>query len=360
MKTLKSLLSVMLVLLLMFSCTGCLHKQNEIAVEIADSKFSAAIYSYALMTADGEARTKVDEQLTAAGTDTTITAVDYYSQKIDDTDYVTWVENRAVEILAEFAAYEKLFKEAGLSINGEELSNIDYNAQYYYSYYGGIYDANGVGYDTYRYALIYSNYGDMYFEHLYGKEGEKAVPAEDIKKSFDESYRVALVLQTDITNLDETALAEAKDQMEHYKSHLLKGESIVEVYNEFNNLTEENAATTGYYPAKEAKEVVSVVADPEVDSNYGVDFWNDIKDIAAKDVKVIESEENGSKYIRLFYMVDAGADNTYLDEMDLSLRWNLKQDEYTKYITEYAKTLAVKKHKYVMSEFKVKEIVTEY
>ena len=360
MKTLKSLLSIMLVLLLMFSFTGCLHKQNEIAVEIADSKFSAAIYSYALMTADGEARTKVDEQLKEAGTDTTVTEVDYYAQKIEDTDYVTWVENRAIDILAEFAAYEKLFKEAGLSINGEELSNIDYTAQYYYNYYGAAYAANGVGYDTYRYALIYSTYGDMYFEHLYGKEGEKAVPAEDIKKSFNDSYRVALILQKDVTEMDETKLAEEKADMEHYKEHLLKGESIVDIYNEFNGLTEEAAAATGNAPAKEEKEVVSVIADPDVDASYGVDFWKDIKDIAAKDVKILEAEENGSKYIRLIYIVDSEKDTTYLDEMDLSLRWNLKQDEYTKYITDYAKALSVKKHKYAMSEFKVKKIQSGY
>lgn len=358
MKTFKSLLSVILVLLLMFSFTGCLHKQNEIAVEIANSKFSAAIYSYALMTADGEARTKVDEQLKEAGTDTTITEVNYYSQKIDDTDYVTWVENRAIDILAEFAAYEKLFNEAGLTINSEKLGEIDYTAQYYYNYYGADYAANGVGYDTYRYAFIYSNYGDMYFEYLYGKDGEKAIPAEEIRKTFNDSYRVALVLQTDITQMDEEAVKEAKADMEHYKSHLLKGESIVDIYNEFNGLTEESAETTGYSPAKEAKEVVSIIADPEVDASYGVDFWADVKDIAAKDVKILEKEENGSKYLRLFYIVDTKNDTTYLDEMDLSLRWNLKQDEYTDYIVEYAKGLDVIKHKYAMSEFKVKKIKT--
>ena len=359
MKTLKSLLSVMLVLLLMLSLTGCLHKQNEIAVEIGDSKFSAAIYSYALMTADSEARTKVDEQLEEAGTDTTVTEVDYYAQKIEETDYVTWVENRAIEILTEFAAYEKLFKDAGLTISSEDLANIDYTAEYYYSYYGSAYEANGVGYDTYRYAIIYSSYSDMYFEHLYGKEGEKAVPAEEIKESFDTSYRVAFVLQTDITEMDETALEEAKADMEHYKEHLLKGESMVDIYNEFNGLSEETAAS-GYSPATDVKEVVSVIADPEVDSSYGVDFWGDIKDIAANDVKILEAEENGYKYLRLFYIVDTADDTTYLDEMDLSLRWNLKQEEYDNYISEYIKGLTVKKHKYAMSEFKVKKIQSGY
>ena len=360
MKILKSLLSVMLILALVFSCTGCLHKQNEIALEVGDSKFSAAIYSYALMTADSEARTKIDEKLTAEGTDTSITEVDYYSHKVEDTDYVTWVENRAVDILKEFAAYEKLFKEAGLSISSEELGNIDYTAQYYYNYYGAAYAANGVGYDTYRYAIIYSTYGDMYFEHLYGKEGEKAVKQEDIVKSFNDSYRVALVLQTDVTEMDEAALEKAKADMEHYKEHLLKGESIVDIYNEFNGLTEESAATTGYSPAKEAKEVVSIFADPEVDESYGVDFWADVKDIAVNDVKVLEAEENGYKYLRLFYIVDYEKDTSYLEEMDLSIRWNLKSEEYTQFITEYIKNMTAKKHKYVMSEFKVKKIQSGY
>ena len=360
MKILKSLFSVVLVILLVFSCSGCLHKQNEIAVEIADSKFSAAIYSYALVTADSEARTKVDEQLKSEGTDTTVTEVDYYAQKIDGTNYVAWVENRAIEILSEFAAYEKLFNEAGLTIGADEKANIDSTAQYYYNYYGAAYAANGVGYDTYRYAIIYSTYGDMYFEHLYGQDGEKAVAQDEILKTFNDSYRVAFVLQTDITDMDEEKVNAAKSDLEHYKTHLLKGESIVDIYNEFNGLTEETAETTGNAPAKESKEVVSIVADPDVDANYGVDFWDEIKDIAVKDVKIVEAEENGQKYIRLFYIVDTSEDKTYLEEMDLSLRWNLKQEEYVDYISNYAKDLTVKKHKYAMSEFKVKKIQSGY
>lgn len=356
MKTFKSLLSVVLVFLLMLTFTGCFHKQNEIAVEVGDVKFTSAMYSYVLLNADTEARTKVDEQLAEAGTDTATQAVDYYAQKIDDIDFVTWVENRAIEMLSEYAAYETFFKEAGLTLDDESKSNIESYAEYYFPYYQEIYEANGVSIETYSKMLAYDVYADKHFTYLYGKDGSRAIAQEDISKAFSESYRKVLILQTDITQMEEADVTKTKADFEHYKEHLKDGESVVEVYNEFNGLTEETAQNGTGTPAKEEKEVVSVIADPEFDSSYGVEFWADAKDIAVNDAAILEAEENGSKYLRLVYVVDVEDDTAYLEEMDASIRWALKSDEYTKEAVDYAKGMTVVKHKYALSAFKVKDI----
>lgn len=357
MNKLKSVISVVLVLLLMLTFTGCLHKQNEIAVEIGNTKFTAAQYSYALFNADSEARALVDEQLAKDETKTTDTQVDYYSQKIDDTDFVTWVENRAIETLSKFAAYEQLFTEAGLTLTDEEKAEVKSYAEYYYSYYQAMMEPNGIGQETYTKMLAYDNYSSKYFSHLYGKEGSKAIPAEDINKAFSESYRVVLILQTDITQSNEEEIAKAKENLEKYKKDLVKGKSIVDAYNEFNGLTEETEKQGTGTPIKEKLEAVSILSDPDFDSNYGVEFWKDIKDIEAGKAEVLEATEGSTKYLRLVYVVNTEKDDTpYVDEMDMSIRWALKAEEYESDISAYAAGMKVVKHKYAMSAFDVKKI----
>ena len=99
MKNLKRVLAMLLVAVLLFSFAGC-HKKDEIAVTVGDVKFTSAYYMCALMSADGEAKTKVDEKLAEKeDSDSTSTEeVDYYSQKIDGKKYEEWVEERATEI----------------------------------------------------------------------------------------------------------------------------------------------------------------------------------------------------------------------------------------------------------------------
>lgn len=357
MKKFKSLLAVILVFLLMFSFTGCIHKQNEIAVEVGNTKFTAAQYSYALLMADSEAQGLVNEQLTEEGIDPTVTEVDIYAQKIDDVDYVTWVENRAVELLSEYAAYQQLFVDAGLQLSEDTISQNESYAQYYYSYYKSIYEANGINEETYTKMVTFDSYANDYFNYLYGAEGTKTIPTEDINKTFNESYRVVLILQTDVTEMEEADAAQAKADLEQYKKDIEKSESIVDIYNEFNGLTEETAAQGAGTPAEKEMDVVSVVADPDFDSSYGVDFWDDVKDIAAGKSEIFEVEENEYKYVRLVYVIEVAEDDTsYVDEMDATIRWALKGEEFETEISTYAKGMTVVKHKYAMSAFKVKEI----
>ena len=75
----------------------------------------------ALINADSEAKTKVQEELSEdeqSGTE----EIDYYSKKIDKKDYVKWVEDKAMESLKTIAAYKLLCKENKLEISKEDES----------------------------------------------------------------------------------------------------------------------------------------------------------------------------------------------------------------------------------------------
>ena len=62
----------------------------------------------ALINADSEAKSKVKESLSDSGSKTDI---DYYSKKVEDKDFVKWVEDTALENLKKIAAYKTLCEE---------------------------------------------------------------------------------------------------------------------------------------------------------------------------------------------------------------------------------------------------------
>jgi uncharacterized lipoprotein YehR (DUF1307 family) len=109
MKTIKRIAALVLVAAMVLSLAAC-HKKNEIAVTIGDVEFTSAYYMCALISADSEAKSLVYEGLSdeeKSGYETP----DYYSKKVEDKDFVTWVEDKAMSDLEKIAAYKTLSKE---------------------------------------------------------------------------------------------------------------------------------------------------------------------------------------------------------------------------------------------------------
>ena len=79
MKNFKRIIALALVFLMAVSFVGC-HKKNEIAVTVGDVEFTSAYYMCALINADSEAKTKVQEELSEDEQSST-TEIDYYSKK---------------------------------------------------------------------------------------------------------------------------------------------------------------------------------------------------------------------------------------------------------------------------------------
>lgn len=378
MKMFKSLLCIVLALMLTFSFTGCLHKQNEIAVEAGGIEFTAAMYSYALIEADNEAYEKVYEQLEEADIDPTVDQVDFYAQTIDGVDYFAWVENRAVEILSEYAAIELKFTEAGLTLTDAEKSDIEYSVEQAFAdeHNSQWLAANGIGKETYKAMQTRYYYIQRYFEYLYGKGGKTAVTDEELAKAFSENYKPVFLHYADITDLKDDKLNEAKAEMDKIKNRIEKGEDIVKIFNELNGLdklTDEQLAM-GYAPAKKLSEVLQIFSNPDFDANYDQGVWEEVKDVKAKEIKVFEKEmgegDQKQTLLILVYVSDINpvelygyADDAKEEEvanqksLDSSLRAALKSEEYEQLIKDYAKTLEIKKHSYAMGEFSAKGIV---
>ena len=246
MKNIKRILAVVLMLIIALSVTGC-HKKGEIAVTVGDIQFTSAYYMCALMNADSEAKAIIDEKLaeekkesdsTSSASPETTEAVDYYSHKVEDKEYVKWVEDTALNTLKKIAAYKTLCKENKLELDEETAANADYYAEYYWSSYGYAmyFEPNGVGQATYTQYTKDAYYSNLYFEFLYGKDGEKAVPAEDVKTKIYEKFVIADLLEGSYTEeMTAEQKTELKEKFQTYTDLLNKGEKTFdEVYVNYN------------------------------------------------------------------------------------------------------------------------------
>lgn len=352
MKTFKKIAALLLVCLLALSAVGC-HKQNEVAVKVDGFEFTSAYYMCALINANSEAQNKVYETLSAEEQQK---EVDFYSKKIDDKNFVTWVEDRALEIIKEIAAYKSLCKKADLKLDDETKANAQSYASYYWqSGYSQYFEPNGVGESTYTNFTVDSYYASLYFEHLYGKDGKKAIPAEDVKNKIYDNFIIANLIDVSFSEETDTEKTAIETKLNGYADKL-KNKSITfeQAYKEYYEIKDEPKDTTTESNESKPKDEYATVLGAE-GTGYEHEFYADIQKMATGEVKVIKKENNAG--FVLVVKQDIKADAFYLDNLDLTARHLIKDKEYSDDIAKTVKDLKPEVSKYAVKQFKVKKIV---
>ena len=351
MKNIKRVFALALVLVTALAVAAC-HPKNEVAVKIGDFEFTSAYYMCALINADSEAKSKVQEGLSE---DESSEDVDYYSKKIDDKDFVTWVEDTAMDSLKEIAAYKTLCKENKLEISEEDAANAESYASYYWSSYGysSYFEPNGVGQSTYTQYMKDSYYSSLYFEHLYGKEGEKEIAADTVKTKMYENFIIADLIQASFSSKSDDEITELKEKLNGYLTDLQKGKkTFEEVYKEYNGTTEETEEETESDEPQPKDKYASILG--AEDTVYASDQYEAVKAMATGEVKLIELDDNAG--LVLAVKQDITADSYYLDTLDMTTRHLIADEEFEKDIKEYAAKMDCDVNNYAVKQFKVKKI----
>ncbi len=352
MKIFKNILASALICVMALSVVGC-HKKNEIAVTVDGFEFTSAYYMCALMNANMEAQNKVQETLTEEERQQ---EVDYYSKKIDDKEYTKWVEDRAIEMIKEIAAYKSLCKKADLKLDDETVSTAEYYASYYWSSYGyqQYFEPNGVGQNTYTKFMTDSYYSNLYFEHLYGKDGEKEIPAKDIKEKLYDNFIIADVLEVTFSEETDAQKKDIKNKFKTYADDLKSGKrTFEEIYKEYNNITDKDQEETETEEAKPKDEYASVLG--AEGTGYENENYKTIRKMKTGEVKLIEIAGDAGYIVAV--KQDIKADKYYLENLDITIRHLIKDEEYKKDIAKIAKDLKADINNYAVKQFKVKKIV---
>lgn len=348
MNFLKKTLAVIMIMIMALAVTGC-HEKGEIAVTIEDIEFTSAYYMCALMNADSTAKAMVQE---AKSAEEQTEEIDYYSEKIEGKKFVNWVEDTAVDNLKKIAAYKLLCKEAKIELSEEEITNAESYASYYWNDYGysAYYTINGVGQETYYQYVKDAYLSGLYFEHIYGKDGEKEVAADKVAEAIYKDFIIANVLQISFADKSETEIESLKTKAEGYRADLANGKkTFEEIYKAEQQSEEEVTETTEPAPKDKYASIIG-----REGTQYEFSEFDEINSMNVGEVKLITLENDEG--LLLVKKGDIKADPYYLDYLDLTGRHAVVDEEYEKMITDYANKLKADVNDYAVGQFKVKKI----
>lgn len=357
MKLLKKIVAVLGAAALLLTFAGC-HEKDEIAVTVGDVEFTSAYYMCAFIQADSEAMQRVEEM--AEEDDSIDTSKDnyYYSQKIDGKDYQTYVKDETVSALKEIAAYKIKCKEVGVEISEEDEAGVQQYVEYYWSYggYNELYEPNGVSYSTYMQYVKDSYYSQRYFEYLYGSEGTKAISDDEVKEHLSTNYAIADILAVTLSGLEDDEIAEKKQTLQGYADSIKNGSMTFEqayiAENPSYSSSESEDDSTDEASPKD--ELASLIGSDKTSSSYQTEHFDTIKAMATDEVKLIE-ESDGSG-ILLVVKKEILDDSYYLENLDMTIRHTIKDDELEEEIAAVVKSLKTTVNDYAVNRFKAKKI----
>ncbi len=352
MNIIKKLVATVLVVLVAFCVIGC-HPKDEIAVTIDGHKYTSAYYMCALVNAYMEGQQEVYNTLSEEEANSE-KGIDFFSKKIGDKPFADWVKDRAFEMLKEVSLYKSRCRDNKLELTEEQISNSEYYASFYWSSYGysTIFEPNGVSQETYKKYMVDTSYAELYFEHLYGEKGEKAVKAADIKKKLYSDFQLANILEVTFQEETDEEKKEIGKKFEKYAEQLDSGKKTFEqVYADYNKEEDHNHEEEKDGPKDPHATVIGTEG-----TGYEHDYYNEIKKMKTGEVKLIEDEE-GTGYC-LVVKQNIKADKYYIKDMDMTIRHLLKDTEYYEEQNKAAKELKPEINDYAVKRFKVKNIVT--
>jgi hypothetical protein len=337
---------------MLFGLTAC-HEVNETAVTVGTEEFTSAFYSCALVYADLEAQQIVYDTLGETA------YADYLNQKIDGVDYVTWVKNRAVETIKEMAAYKLACDD--LLIMPDEYSSDDVSAAdlEWSNYYSVIMQENGVGRGTFRWYNSMDTYKLTLFDYVYGKGGEKEIPAADVETKLTTDFAISNIISADATGKTEDELKDIVAKLEGYATRIQQGEKFEKIYAEYmgTTYTDSNAESKktfsyGYASLFGAE-----------GTGFESDYYEDVKALANGEIKVVTKTDDSDKKnvtttVLLIYKGDVlDAENPNAEDIKKIAMHSLKDEEFEKSMEESIKNLTVEVNERATKRFKVEKIV---
>lgn len=370
MKLMKNIIAVVIALIMALSVTAC-HKKDEIAVTVNGFEYTSAYYMCALINAYSEGQSEVYD---AMG-DKASTDVDYFKQKLDGKKFEVWVKERAIEILEEIGTYQKLCKDAKVELSDDQMTEAQNMAYYYWVYYGysEFFEPNGVSFNTYLQFTIDTYYASVYFEHLYGKGGEKEIAAADVETKLYKDFIIADLIDVTFDKETDKEKEEIKAKLDAYVKDLNDGKkTFEEVYNDYNDIkpeedkkeedkteeTDKEDANKEEDKTEEKQELKPLDEHAQIlgakDTGFDHDYFDDINKMATNEVKVIAKKDKAG-YI-LVVKKDIKADPYYRENLDITVRHLLKDTEFDKDMAEIIKTAKADINSYAVNRFKVKKI----
>ena len=351
MKNIKRVICIAMALCLLLTLAAC-HKKNETAIKVGSVKFTSGYYACVPFFTDSQARSKVESELSEKGESTE--DIDYYKQKIDGKSFEKWVKEETLNAIKKIAASKLYCKEKDLEL-GDDAAQLETYAEYYWNQgYSSILTENGVSKETYIKYMKDLSYEDLYFDKVFGAEGEKAITEEQMQEELSKNYAIADMLDVDFADMDDEEKTAKTEQLNEYLEALKSGKrTFEEIYHEFNGSDESSDETSEDDDTDKPLDSHATLIG-NADTNYSNDYFDDIYAMETDEVKIIDKADDAGKI--LVVKKDVIADPYYLKTYDSTLRHAIADEDFDKLVEEYIKSLTFKEYTSATNRFKVKKI----
>lgn len=373
MKTIsKKLAALILVAALGCSAASCSFGPGKWSYQTDTATISAGTWIYSTYQSYNDAVSKITEA-NADNEDFDVQLMDITKEKVEDKNAVDWIFDDAKDKCIGILTLEKLVKDKKVTLDQEQLQSTEDMYAQYYSYSDEavkFYEALGVSEESFVTANVRYNYlRSELFTKIYGKDGEKEVPEEDVKKYYKENYINYYYIAYSLKTTDEEGNsvdidAETKDK-------------VTTNFNKYRNMLNNDKKTTDdvetqYKTDFEAESVPSsgtttlkTTFDDAEASQMSDNLKKAIKD--AKEEEAVVKTIDDTLYLiykgsvskladKIKYSEDAGEKETdYVDRA--SVVYNMKQDEFDKYIEDEKAKLKYDTNDACLSAYSVERTV---
>ena len=341
---LKKLAAPLIALLLVFSLTGCIGNLYENAGTVDGTEISSGLYLMAQYNAYNEAKNEegIDSEK------------DLFKQKIDGVKASKWIESRTDELLRRYVAVRTLSRERDIEMDATGQENLQ-QMQQYWTYLEPTYAENGIAYTSFERYLTTDELSRQLFQQLYAKDGELAVPDDELKKEYGEKYAHIRAYSVPLNSLEEGV--EVADQvlalLEKMPAMLSGGMSMETL------LQKEMPAVykiTGrdFDPASAAGSIYSnyIAYEPDNYDTYSETFLAQLKEQKVGDFGYYNMGSTAIVYEKTVTFAD---DDAFQQERETVLT-RLKNEDYEDYLKSIYETYEVEWLPFVSTYFRPTKI----
>lgn len=198
---LKKLTALLLAAALTLSLGACAPKEAKWIATNNGKDVPSGIYLTYMLNAYSEASGKVADK-----------EADVLKQEVDGVPAADWITNKADEAFRTYIAVENKAEEESITPSVEELAYLNQQLQSQWQYMGGLYEQNGISYESYSAVSLNAYKQNRLFTAQYGAGGKTPIAEEELLKAFQEGYYKTMYVTMSLTDTEGNDLDEAGKQ----------------------------------------------------------------------------------------------------------------------------------------------------
>ena len=284
-----------------------------------------------------------------------------FSQKIDDQDVSSYIQDYATNMCKRMVAINKKFDELGLSLSETDKKAIKLSLDNEWKEYEDDYTKEGVSKKSVE-AIIETNYKtEMIFKKYYGENGIQEVSQDTINEEMNKQIARVMLLPLSITDtstnkpLDEAGINEVIKNAEGYIERVNNGES-------FSDIIDEHHAEK--YPDAESSQEAEEAENPDPYKNENIIYEGKQYLDPTVITQMLEMEEyneltivKGTSYYYIVNKLDLFERKDVVEQNKESILVSLKNDDYIKMLEGWYADYTVEKNDDAYERYTPKKVM---